>query len=69
MKNFIIYTTEGTTYGPNEDVPVENCQVLGIIQSHTETAAVDHLFATNKWIHEAGFKKDYVVVKRLHITK
>lgn len=29
MNEYIIYTTEGHTIAPNENVEVENCQVLG----------------------------------------
>ena len=29
MKEYIIYTTEGTTYAPNETVEIDNCQILG----------------------------------------
>lgn len=65
MKDFIIYTTQGTTFGPNTNVDIENCQVLGIIQSTSVTEAIDELFKNNEWIHRAGFSKDYVMVKQL----
>lgn len=65
MKDFIIYTAQGTTYGPNINVDIENCQVLGIVQSSTESGAVNELFENNEWIKRAGFTKDYVVVKQL----
>ena len=65
MKEFIIYTTQGTTCGPNINVDVENCQLLGIIQSSTEMDAIQELFEKNEWIHRAGFTKDYVVAKQL----
>lgn len=29
MNEYIFYTDEGYTEGPNEDLPVENCQMLG----------------------------------------
>lgn len=65
MKTFIVYTTQGTTSGPNMDVDVENCQVLGIVQSNTGTDAINELFENNEWIHNAGFTKDCVEVKQL----
>lgn len=65
MKEFIIYTTQGTTYGPNPTVEIENCQVLGIVQSNTGSDAVNDLFKNNEWLHRAGFSKEYVVVKQL----
>ena len=65
MKSFIIYTTQGTTCGPNINVDVENCQVLGLIQSSSERDAINELFEKNEWINQAGFTKDYVVVKQL----
>ncbi|MDE7108857.1 MAG: hypothetical protein K2O49_02660 [Muribaculaceae bacterium] len=65
MKEFIIFTTEGITYGPNTDEEVENCQVLGIIHADTESEAIDKLFDDNEWIHAAGFSKDYLTVRQL----
>ncbi|MBD5209095.1 MAG: hypothetical protein K2G11_08160 [Muribaculaceae bacterium] len=65
MNAYIIYTTQGTTYGPNLNVDVENCQVLGIIQSNTEKDAIQKLFEKNEWIQRAGFTKDYVVATQL----
>lgn len=65
MKDFIIYTTQGTTCGPNINVDVENCQLLGIMQSNTEEDAINELFDQNEWIRRAGFTKDYVVAKQL----
>ena len=65
MKEFIVYATEGTTYGPNVEVAVENCQGLGIGKAHTKEEAVAKIFRDNKWVEEAGFSKDYVVVRQL----
>ena len=65
MKDFIIYTTQGTTCGPIINVDVENCQLLGIVQSNTEVDAINELFDKNEWICLAGFSKDYVVAKQL----
>ena len=44
MKEFIIYTLQGTTNAPNLDVEVENCQVLGIIQADSVGDAINKLF-------------------------
>ena len=65
MKEFIIYTLQGTTNAPNLDVEVENCQVLGIIQADSAGDAINKLFEKNKWISESGFTKDCAIVKQL----
>lgn len=65
MKNFIVYTTQGTTYGPNIDVNIENCQVLGIIYADSNEDAIDTLFEKNECINDAGFTKGYAVAKQL----
>lgn len=48
MNEYIIYTTEGYTSDPNEDVDVENCQVLGIIEGLSEKDAINKLFKQNE---------------------
>ncbi len=55
MHKYIIYTTEGYTSGPNTDIEVENCQVLGIIDGCSEEDAITKLFRQNEWILKAGF--------------
>ena len=55
MNEYIVYTKEGYTYGLNSDLDIENCQVLGIIESLTEKDAINKLFEQNDWIHRAGF--------------
>lgn len=55
MNEYIVYTTEGFTSGPNTDVDVENCQVLGIIEGLSAKDAINRLFNQNEWIREAGF--------------
>lgn len=64
MKDFIIYTTQGTTNAPNLDVDIDNCQVLGIVKATTGSDAINKLFK-NEWIQNAEFTKDKVVVKQL----
>lgn len=54
MHKYIIYTTEGYTSGPNTDIEVENCQVLGIIDGCSEEDAITKLFRQNEWILKAG---------------
>lgn len=55
MNEYIVYTAEGATYGPNADADIENCQVLGIIEGKTECDAINRLFEQKDWIHKAGF--------------
>ena len=43
MKQYIIYTTEGYTIAPNENVEIENCQVLGEASGNTPDEAKDNL--------------------------
>ncbi len=52
---FIVYTPEGFTTGPNTNVDVSNCQVLGFIDADSEAHAIKKLFELNDWIHKAGF--------------
>lgn len=47
MNEYIVYTTEGYTSGPNENVDLENCQVLGIIEDLSEEGAINKLFEQN----------------------
>lgn len=65
MGTYIIYTTEGFTTGPNPEVEIENCQVLGIIDAKSPESAVKELFKQNEWIAQAGFSADHVVVRQL----
>ena len=65
MNEYIIYTTEGYTTAPNEDVEVENCQVLGIAKGKDETEAKNNLLKDNPWISEAGFSQSELIVKQL----
>ena len=47
MNEYIIYTTEGYTIAPNEDVEVENSQVLGRIYGNYQDEAKDNLLKDN----------------------
>lgn len=57
MNEYLIYTTQGVTIAPNEDVPVENCQLLGRSSGESFLKALENLYKENHWISEAGFGK------------
>lgn len=65
MNKYIVYTTEGYTTAPNEDVEVENCQVLGCVYGNNATEARDNLLKENPWISEAGYSPLEFIVKQL----
>ena len=65
MNEYIIYTTEGYTIAPNEDVEVENCQVLGIAKGKDKQDATEHLLKENPWIVEAGFDPAEFIIRQL----
>ena len=65
MNEYIIYTIEGYTIAPNEDVGVENCQVLGCAHGSTPQEAKDNLLKDNPWIIEAGFAPAEFIVRQL----
>lgn len=54
MKEYLFYTAEGTTYGPNGE-DVDNCQVLGRGFGNDNTEALHDLLERNPWIIEKGF--------------
>lgn len=65
MKEFLFYTTEGYTEGPNSDYPVENCQVLGRSHGHTPQEALHNLVEDNHWILKAGFSTNSIIFVEL----
>ena len=65
MNEYIIYTTEGYTIAPNENVEVENCQVLGIAKGKDKAEAKGNLLRYNPWIIEAGFDPNEFIVRQL----
>lgn len=65
MNEYIIYTTEGHTIAPNEDVEVDNCQVLGSANGSNKNEAIDNLLRLNPWIREAGFSRSEFIVRQL----
>ena len=65
MNKYIIYTTEGHTIAPNENVEVENCQMLGEACGNNPDEAKDNLLKENPWIAEAGFSRSEFIVRQL----
>lgn len=55
MNKYLIFTTEGITYGPNTNVNIENCQILGTIEAMSANEAIKLLFEQNEWIARSGF--------------
>lgn len=62
-KDFIFYTTEGTTFQPsltskNLDNPdVENCQILGWAKGNTPEDAFELLKYEYPWICDSSFRE------------
>lgn len=52
---YIFITTEGETIAPNSEYPIENCQVLGIVDAENEKGAIHKLIEKNPWIEPSGF--------------
>lgn len=65
MKKYIIYTTEGYTIAPNENVEVENCQMLGEACGNNPEEARANLLRENPWIIEAGFAPTGFIIRQL----
>lgn len=66
LKKYIILTPEGHTQAPNQDVPVENLQVLGIVENvNNENDAIIKLLKENTWIIDAEFNVAEFVVLEL----
>lgn len=59
MKRFLIYTAEGYTESPTSK-HVENCQILGKVDSNSKEDAIDALFEKEFWI-TSGFSKDAAI--------
>lgn len=61
---FLIYTTDGTTYSPSCDGPepdIENCQVLGIEEADTPNEAVKKMLEHFPELLGLGFNEVIVV--------
>ena len=66
MKKFIIVTPEGQTIAPNELLPVENLQVLGIVESvANENEAIIKLLKENSWIIDGEYNVSEFIVHEL----
>ena len=63
MNEYIVYTTEGCTSGPNSDYDIENCQVLGFIEGLSERDAANRLSEQHDCIRKAGFVIDNTIVR------
>lgn len=68
MNEYIVYTTDGYTFGTNMNVEVENCQVLGVIDGHSEDDAIRKLFEQDKRIKKAGFTIEKALARPLLTT-
>lgn len=64
MKSFILYTSEGSTYSP-ENVLCENFQILGFAQGESQNQACDLFISQNSWIIECGFSIDKIQIKQV----
>lgn len=66
MKKFIIVTPEGQTFAPNEFTPVENLQVLGIVEGvANENEAIIKLLKENTWIIDGEYNVSEFIVYQL----
>lgn len=69
MNEYILYTAEDRTFAPNDDVEVENCQVLGRVRARNAVEARSILLQENRWITEAGFSKEAIMVAQVLTTR
>lgn len=65
MNEYIIFTTEGHTIAPNENIEVENCQMLGRVRGNNPKEAKDNVLKENPWITEAGFNSSEFIIEQL----
>lgn len=65
MNEYIIYTTEGYTEAPNENVEIENCQVLGRVSGDNQENALKTFLADNQFILEAGFDTSKFIISQI----
>lgn len=65
MKEYIFFTTEGSTEAPNEAIVVDNCQVIGRANGNNEKEALRNLINDNAWILEAGFDTSKFIVEQI----
>lgn len=65
MNEYLIFTPEGSTYAPNFDVDIDNCQLLGRITAHSVSEAMQNFCKENKWIKEAQFDENNFIVEQI----
>lgn len=65
MNEYIVYTTEGYTSGPDSNVDIENCQVLGFAEGLSEEDAINNLFEQNEWLPKVGFTTGNAIARPL----
>jgi hypothetical protein len=59
MKNWIILSPEGTTYGPNDDL-YENFQVLGFVSAMSAKESLGQLIKNQPYIASSGFDEVWI---------
>jgi hypothetical protein len=66
MKKYIVITSEGSTKAPNTHHPVNNMQVIGIVENvNSEEEAIKKLLMENDWIIDAEFNVGEFVVYQI----
>ena len=65
MNEYIIYTLEGHTSAPNDNIEVDNCQVLDRVIGANQKEAQINLVKDNPWIASAGFDPSKFIVKQI----
>lgn len=61
MNEYLFYTTEGTTFVPNMNADIENCQVLGYSKGENKVEALLNLLIENPWIKESKFDVSKII--------
>lgn len=64
-RSYIFYTAEGATVAPDNEIPIENCQMLGISKGINHINARGNLLRDNQWILDVGFNPDEIMARRL----
>lgn len=65
MKEYIFYTQEGTTYPPQIDKEIDNCQILGVVCGENAENARKRLEEQSPWIKDCGFDINEAVSKQI----
>lgn len=64
MNEYIFYTPEGFTQGPDGN-DVENCQLVGSTFGEDADDALHHLLSDNPWIEEHHFDPCKFICRQL----